>query len=112
MVIERSSDLIRIKSTLEKANELAKTFSPESVKVADKANNDPVTEADTALNELLLSELVCGDEGWLSEETADDGKRLAKTKVWIVDPIDGTREFIAGLPEWVVSVGLVENSAY
>ena len=48
-------------------------------------------------------------EGWLSEETADDPVRLMKRRVWIVDPIDGTKEFVRGRPEWCVSVGLVED---
>ena len=47
--------------------------------------------------------------GWLSEETADDPARLAARYVWIVDPIDGTRAYIAGLPDWAVSAALVEN---
>ncbi len=48
-------------------------------------------------------------EGWLSEETIDDSARLGAERVWIIDPIDGTREFIEGIPEWCVSIGLVEN---
>jgi myo-inositol-1(or 4)-monophosphatase len=48
-------------------------------------------------------------EGWLSEESADDLHRLKKNRVWVVDPLDGTREFVAGVPEWCVSVALVEN---
>jgi myo-inositol-1(or 4)-monophosphatase len=45
----------------------------------------------------------------LSEETADDPQRLSCSRVWVVDPLDGTREFVAGIPEWCVSVGLVED---
>ena len=45
--------------------------------------------------------------GWLSEETEDDPARLDESDVWIVDPIDGTRAYLAGLPDWVVSVALV-----
>lgn len=48
-------------------------------------------------------------EGWFSEETTDDHDRLARQRVWIVDPLDGTLEFIAGVPEWCISVGLMEN---
>ncbi|MEA3501948.1 MAG: inositol monophosphatase family protein [Actinomycetota bacterium] len=50
--------------------------------------------------------LLTNDEGWLSEETTDDLGRLERSRVWIVDPIDGTREFIEGIPEWCVSIGL------
>ena len=46
-------------------------------------------------------------EGWLSEEDVDDLGRLSKQVVWVVDPLDGTREFVDGIPEWCISVGLV-----
>ena len=49
------------------------------------------------------------DEGWLSEESVDDLSRLEKSRVWVVDPLDGTREFVAGIPEFCVSVAMVEN---
>jgi len=48
-------------------------------------------------------------EGWLSEESTDDLTRLQKQRVWVVDPLDGTLEFVAGIPEWCVSIALVEN---
>lgn len=110
MTTSQSADVSRLKNSLIRASRLARTFSPENVSVEDKANNDPVTEADRALNELLFTTLVQPGDGWLSEETVDDGQRLDKDRVWIVDPIDGTREFLQGLPEWVVSVALVENN--
>ena len=47
--------------------------------------------------------------GWLSEETLDDNRRITKKRVWVVDPLDGTKEFIEGIPNFVVSIGLVEN---
>ena len=49
------------------------------------------------------------DYGWLSEETVDSPDRLSKKRVWVVDPLDGTKEFIEGVPHFVVSVALVEN---
>jgi fructose-1,6-bisphosphatase/inositol monophosphatase family enzyme len=49
------------------------------------------------------------DYGWLSEERADSPERLSRSRVWIVDPLDGTKEFIAGRPEFVVSIGLADN---
>src|SRR6185295_14444405 len=48
-------------------------------------------------------------EGWHSEESRDDPARLQKRRVWAVDPLDGTKEFVAGIPEWCVSVGLLED---
>ncbi len=73
-----------------------------------KGRNDPVTQADRAANDLIVRELgrVFSDDGILSEETVDDGARLAHERVWIVDPIDGTREFIAENGEFAVMIGL------
>ncbi len=69
----------------------------------------PVCEADIAVDNLLRERLNGGDGGiaWLSEESADDPARLAARYVWIVDPIDGTRAYIAGFPDWAVSAALV-----
>jgi myo-inositol-1(or 4)-monophosphatase len=68
-----------------------------------------VTEADRAVDAVLRQNLLRDGEGWLSEETADNPSRLDKERVWIVDPLDGTREFVKGLPEFCVSIGFVEN---
>jgi myo-inositol-1(or 4)-monophosphatase len=68
---------------------------------------DPVTEADTQVDALLRRLLPRDGEGWLSEETTDDLSRLDRRRVWVVDPLDGTREFVEGIPDWSVSVGLV-----
>lgn len=76
--------------------------------VVEKAPDQPLTaadlEADRLLRELLLAERP--GYGWLSEETADRPDRLDAERVWIVDPIDGTRSYIAGYPEFAISVGL------
>ena len=76
----------------------------------EKDDRSPVTEADHAadalLRERLLVLLPCG---WLSEETADNEKRFEEDMLWVVDPLDGTKEFIKGLPEYSVAVGLVER---
>ena len=77
--------------------------------VQDKGEDNPLTDADLAAN-TILEQRLCGafpDFGWLSEETADTPDRLGRSHVWIVDPLDGTREFTLGIPEFVVSVGLV-----
>lgn len=74
-----------------------------------KSGRDPVTEADRIADRTLREVLLQENEGWLSEESADDPSRLEKERLWVVDPIDGTREFISGIPEWCISVGLVEN---
>jgi len=80
--------------------------------VTDKGNQGPVTEADRRCDEMLRRELpALFAAAWLSEETVDDGERLKESRVWVVDPLDGTKEFIAGIPEYAVSVGLVEGGA-
>ena len=76
-----------------------------------KGGVSPVSEADIAVDNFLRGHLgaLLPEAGWLSEETADSPERMACERVFIVDPIDGTRAFIAGDPRWAVSVALVEN---
>jgi myo-inositol-1(or 4)-monophosphatase len=80
--------------------------------VRQKGPDQPVTAADLAANEVLAERLlgpgVGAGAGWLSEETVDRPDRLAHDRVWVVDPLDGTRSFIAGYREFAVSVALVE----
>lgn len=80
--------------------------------VSQKENNDIVTQADLAANDILQQSLLSNfpDYGWLSEENVDEPKRLQQQRVWIVDPIDGTKEFARGLDEYAISVCLVEES--
>jgi myo-inositol-1(or 4)-monophosphatase len=75
-------------------------------------SSSPVSEADIAVDKLLRERLTAGGDGiaWLSEESVDDGERLRARYVWIVDPIDGTRAYIAGLPDWAVSAALIEGT--
>ena len=76
-----------------------------------KSNGDIISEADISVNKLLKNRLTSAfpNYGWLSEETVDDDERLNKELVWIIDPIDGTREFVDGIPEYVICIALVEN---
>jgi len=104
----RAQDLERIRTALAAALEVLGRLGS-GVWVAHKAGGDPVTAADEAVNETLRRVLPLEDEGWLSEDMADDLSRLERRRVWIVDPLDGTREFVAGRPEWCVSIGLVED---
>jgi myo-inositol-1(or 4)-monophosphatase len=96
--------LERIGSALEAARSVFARFTLGKIVAEYKAGLDPVTEADLALNALLHRELLRDGEGWLSEESTDDLSRLQKRHVWIVDPLDGTREFVAGVPEFCVSI--------
>jgi myo-inositol-1(or 4)-monophosphatase len=73
-----------------------------------KGKSSTVSEADLAVDAMLRKRLsTIHDAGWLSEETEDDPARLQRADVWVVDPIDGTRAYLAGLPDWVVSAALV-----
>ena len=105
--ITTDDDLARIEAALDRAAEALKPFTPGDIASRMKAGDDPVTAADLAVNEVLLGTLPADGEGWLSEETRDDAGRLSCSRVWVVDPVDGTREFIQGIPEWSVSIGLV-----
>jgi len=102
-----SADLERIREALERAQAALQRFTPGDVASRFKQGDDPVTEADTTIDALLRELLPRDGEGWLSEETRDDHSRLGRRRVWVVDPLDGTREFVTGIPEWCVSVGLV-----
>ncbi len=105
----REGDLKRIGHALERAAKVLERFTPGQIEHRMKSGDNPVTEADLAVNEVLLETLPGPDEGWLSEETVDEPSRLDRKRVWIVDPLDGTKEFVSGIPEWCVSVGLVEE---
>jgi len=108
-VTARQKDLWRIQRALQAAREVLQAFRPGTVRAEWKEGNHLVTAADRAVDEKLRELLPESGEGWLSEETADDLSRLTKRRVWIVDPLDGTNEFVAGIPEWAISVGLVEE---
>jgi myo-inositol-1(or 4)-monophosphatase len=105
-----SQALERIRQALEGASAAISGFIPGAVESDHKAGGKgPVTEADRVANRMLHDALVMDGEGWLSEESADDPSRLTKRHVWVVDPLDGTREFVEGIPEWCISVALVEE---
>lgn len=104
-----AGDLERIRDALQEAGALLRRFSRHAVEVRYKAHGSPVTEADLAVDAALRRALPRAGEGWLSEETPDRPGRLACRRVWVVDPLDGTREFLEGVPQWNVSIGLVDN---
>lgn len=110
--MSQPADLNRIEDALQQARQVALRYTPGRVESSFKTGDDPVTQADTELDALLKRVLLRPGEGWLSEETADDPSRLNCRRVWIVDPLDGTREFVEGIPEWCISIGLaVEGKA-
>lgn len=99
--------LARIEEGLARAAAILREFQPGAVKVSYKSAHDPVTEADLRVNQALYETLVAEGEGWLSEEGPP--ARVDRERAWVVDPIDGTREFIKGVPEWCVSIAFVES---
>lgn len=101
--------LQRIHAGLEAAHAVFARFTPGAIETEYKIGHDPVTEADRALDAVLRKELWREGEGWLSEESVDDPVRLQHSRVWVVDPLDGTREFVKGIPEFCVSIGFVED---
>jgi len=108
--VERSDDLSRIRTGLVAAAAAVRPYTPGDVAWARKeGRGDPVTAADQAADAVLREVLPRPGEGWLSEESVDDLRRLDCERVWVVDPIDGTREFIEGVPEWCISIGLLER---
>jgi myo-inositol-1(or 4)-monophosphatase len=101
--------LERIEAALGAARAIFSRFTPGRIEAEFKVGHDPVTEADRAIDKALRENLLRDGEGWLSEESVDDFSRLDKKRVWIVDPLDGTREFVKGIPEFCVSIGFVED---
>ena len=82
-------------------------------KVWRKSKYHPVCEADIETNTLLQERLMGArpDYGWLSEESEDSAQRLKRRRAWVVDPIDGTNSYLKGIPEFAVSVALIEDGA-
>ncbi len=108
-ISSNSETLQRIHDALEAARQVLSRFTAGAIEAEYKVGHDPVTEADRAVDAVLRKNLLRDGEGWLSEESVDDFSRLEKSRVWVVDPLDGTREFVAGIPEFCVSVAMVEN---
>jgi myo-inositol-1(or 4)-monophosphatase len=105
---EFSRDRERLAAAVMEAGAVVKKFFGGPLKQWTKGQGDsPVTEADIASNDLLRQHLMEPGDGWLSEESENDPSRLNAHRVWVVDPIDGTRAFIAGRQDWSVSAALV-----
>jgi len=105
-------DAALLTDTVREAGALALSLFRTELKNWTKGASSPVSEADIAVNDLVETRLrsATPEYGWLSEESADDATRLGKPLVWIVDPIDGTRAYLAGREDWCVSVALVADA--
>ena len=107
--LDPASERRTLAATLREAGAIAlKTFQT-PVKSWLKDQSSPVSEADIAVDHFLRERLAGPGSGcgWLSEETADDRSSRQARQLWIVDPIDGTRSYLAGRPDWTISAALV-----
>ena len=105
------ADLKLARAAAQRAAEVIRPYFRTALEVTHKSPDQPLTAADLAAN-VVLREILIGarpEDGWLSEESVDTTERLSRQRVWVVDPIDGTRSFIAGLSEFAISIGLAVN---
>ena len=106
-------DAALLQDAVREAGALAQSMFRTELKTWTKGATSPVSEADIAVNDLLETRLreATPDYGWLSEESADDAARLSRRLTWIVDPIDGTRNYLNGHDDWCVSVAVGVQAA-
>jgi len=106
-----NSDLKIAKEAAIEAGKVILQYYKADYEIKEKSYHNPVTTADNAADDKIKNILTINrpQYGWLSEETLDSPERLSKKKVWVVDPLDGTKEFIEGVPNFVVSIGLVRD---
>ena len=105
-------DRARLEAIVREAGQIALAAWPghgHALETWDKHDASPVSAADLAVDSFLKRELsaLLPSAGWLSEETIDAPERLDGGLIWLVDPIDGTRDFIRGRPGWAISVALI-----
>ena len=108
---DHSDDAALIVEAAREAGQIAMRFFRKSPEVWMKGGTSPVSEADYAVDDFLRRTLLAKrpDYGWLSEETIDNPDRLGARRLYVVDPIDGTRGFLAGDTRWCVSIAVVER---
>lgn len=106
-----SNELSVLLQAVNTAGAAVLALSHRDLTVTLKENNDIVTQGDLLVNQILKSALLSHfpNDGWLSEESVDTLSRREAKRIWIVDPIDGTREFAKGVPEYAISVALIED---
>ncbi|HKN87097.1 MAG TPA: 3'(2'),5'-bisphosphate nucleotidase CysQ [Nitrospiraceae bacterium] len=109
MAMHQELDVLR--AAVRQAGQQALKLAVEGFETHIKKDRSPVTTADLAVNQILRERLLTAfpHDAWLSEETPDDPRRLENTRVWVIDPIDGTKYFMRGVPQYAISVALVES---
>ena len=110
MTTSNTEDLSLILDAAKQAAAIAMSYFAKAPEITIKGDASPVTEADLAIDVFLHDYLRAArpNYGWLSEEREDDGSRHSANRSFVVDPIDGTRAFIAETAEWCISIGLIE----
>ncbi|MGD9923809.1 MAG: 3'(2'),5'-bisphosphate nucleotidase CysQ, partial [Pseudorhodoplanes sp.] len=103
MLAEELGDALRL------GGQIALKYFRGTIKSWTKGHDSPVSEADIAVDDFLRERLSRAGYGWLSEETKDDRARLSSERLFIVDPIDGTRSYLAGRPDWSIVAAVVEK---
>lgn len=105
------SDLQLLMTAAREAGALASRLQGKGLSIEKKPDGSPVTSADLAVDAFLKDSLIRAkpEYGWLSEESLDDKARLSKQRIFVVDPIDGTRSYMRGKPFWAVCVSVVED---
>jgi myo-inositol-1(or 4)-monophosphatase len=108
MAPDWSRDLALATRAAREAGRVIMGYYKDEYEIRQKGKGNPVTTADLEADKVLKATLLAGTpgDGWLSEETVDSPERLGARRVWIVDPIDGTKEFIGGMPQFAVSIAL------
>jgi myo-inositol-1(or 4)-monophosphatase len=108
---DRAALARHLAAAVREAGALALGMSGTSLKTWTKGHGSPVSAADIAVDDLLRARLMAAGPGiaWLSEESPEDPARRAARRVWVIDPIDGTRAYIAGRTDWSVAAALVEH---
>ncbi len=107
-----ASDLSLLEAAAREAGALARDMLTTSFKTYSKGDLGPVTDIDYAVDEMLAQRLLGArpDYGWLSEETPDDPeRRIGKARTFMLDPIDGTHALVHKIPQWTISIGIVEG---
>jgi myo-inositol-1(or 4)-monophosphatase len=106
-------ELAALVEAVQKAGTRVRELIRDGFEVGTKPDRSPVTTVDHEVNHILheMQRREFPQDGWLSEESPDDQARLTSTRVWIVDPIDGTKALVKRVPEFCISAALVERGA-
>ena len=105
-----NQELFHIRDALTQASDRLRILSQKGFGIKVKPDGSPVTEADLEVNQIVQEILgnAYPNDGWLSEESPDDPSRLQKQRTWVLDPIDGTKPFMKSLPQYTISLALIE----